>query len=180
LTQDLIDHGHYITGRDVSLKDADGNGRLTLNELGGNPYSFDPKFTPLYLVVPFCGACTDTSHSLDTGLGVTTLSPRQVYIAKGVDFSNTVTHTGFIELARALDGGDALRLQAFVDTLDNDRFVSYGFPGSYRTRIGEARLRFDFKRDAFDGRLTTQNILGASYRYVHAAAKESFNSGVIA
>ena len=180
LTQSLIDSGTYITGRDTSLKDADGNGRLTLNELGGNPYFYDPKFTALYLAVPYCGNCTDATHTLDSGIGTTHLSPRTVYIAPGVDFSNTATHTGFVELANVLDNGDKIRLQGFVDTLSNDRFVSYGFPGSYRTLISELRARYDFRRDAFDGRLTAQNVVGASYRYVHAAAKESFNSGVIA
>ncbi|RZI98705.1 MAG: TonB-dependent receptor, partial [Rubrivivax sp.] len=47
LTQNLIDGGTYITGRTTSLADADGNGRLTLNELGGNPYAFDPAFRAL-------------------------------------------------------------------------------------------------------------------------------------
>ena len=180
LTQTLIDHSTYITGRNTSLKDADGNGRLTLNELGGNPYNFDPGFTALYQVVPFCGACTDAAHTLDAGVGTTQLSPRTVYIAKGVDFSNTITHTALFQLTRALDGGDTLRLEAFGDILSNDRFVSYGFPASYGSEIFEARARYDFKRDAFGGRLTTQNILGGSWRYVHAIAKESFNSGVIA
>ncbi|MES2295159.1 MAG: TonB-dependent receptor [Pseudomonadota bacterium] len=178
LTQNLIDNGTYITGRNTSLTDADGNGRLTLNELGGNPYFFDPNFKPLYIPVPGCGACIDTTHALDTGTGTTHLSPRTVYLAPGVDFSDTVTHTGFVELARAFDGGDRVRLQGFVDTLSNDRFVSYGFPGSYRTLIGETRARYDFDRDF--GAITTRNILGASWRYVHAIGKESFNSGVIA
>ena len=178
LTQQLIDTGTYITGRNTSLKDADGNGRLTLNELGGNPYFFDPNFKPLYIAVPGCGTCVDATHALDTGAGTTHLDGRTVYIARGVDFSNTVTHTGFVELVRALDGGDRVRLQGFVDTLSNDRFVSYGFPGSYRTLIGEGRLRYDFARDF--GAITTQNIVGASYRYVRATGKESYNSGVIA
>ncbi len=178
LTQQLIDNGTYITGRNTSLKDADGNGRLTLNELGGNPYFFDPNFKPLYIAVPGCGACVDATHALDTGVGTTHLDGRSVYIAPGVDFSNTVTHTGFVELVRALDGGDRIRLQGFVDTLSNDRFVSYGFPGSYRTLIGEVRARYDFARDFGD--ITTQNIVGASYRYVHAIGKESYNSGAIA
>jgi iron complex outermembrane recepter protein len=178
LTQSLIDTGAYITGRNTSLADADGNGRLTLNELGGNPYFFDPNFRPLYIPVPGCGACTDATHTLDTGLGTTHLNPRTIYLAPGVDFSNTITHTGFVELARMFDNGDRVRLQGFVDTLANDRFVSYGFPGSYRTLIGETRARYDFARDF--GLFTTQNILGASYRYVHAIGKESFNSGVIA
>ena len=178
LTQSLVDTGAHITGRNTSLADADSNGRLTLNELGGNPYFFGPNFKPLYIPVPGCGSCTDATHALDTGVGTTHLSPRTVYIARGVDFSNTVTHTGFVELARDLDDGDKARLQGFVDTLSNDRFVSYGFPGSYRTLILETRARYDFNRDL--GALTTQNVVGASYRYVQAAGKESFNSGVIA
>ena len=180
LTQALIDNGNYITGRNTSLKDVDGNGRLTLNEFGGNPYTFSPAFQPLYLAVPYCGSCTDAAHTLDSGFGTTWISRRTVYIAPGVDFSNTITHTGFLELSRSLDNGDAFRLQAFADTLSNDRFVSYGFPGSYRTQIAETRARYDFKRDAFDGRLTSQTVAGVSYRYVHAIGKESFNSGVIA
>jgi iron complex outermembrane recepter protein len=173
LTQALIDNGTYITGRNTSLKDADGNGRLTLNELGGNPYTFDPNFHPLA-----CAGCTDAAHQLDSGFGTTTLDPRTVYIAREVDFSNTITHTAFLEAARALGEGESLRLQLFGDVLQNDRFVSYGFPGSYRTQIGELRLRYDLARDF--GRLKTQTVAGGSWRIVHAIGKESFNSGVIA
>lgn len=173
LTQALIDNGTYITGRNTSLKDADGNGRLTLNELGGNPYFFDPKFVALA-----CAGCNDAAHKLDTGVGTTTIDPRTVYIARGVDFSGTATHTVVLEAAKVLGDGESLRLQLFGDSLENDRFVSYGFPGSYRTQIGEARLRYDLKRDF--GLLKTQTVAGGSYRYVHAIGKESFNSGAIA
>ncbi len=173
LTQNLIDSGTYITGRNTSLKDADGNSRLTLNEFGGNPYFFDPKFQPLA-----CFACQDAAHKLDTGFGTTTLDRRTVYLARGVDFSNTITHTAFLEAADMLDDGESLRLQLFGDVLQNDRFVSYGFPGSYRTQIFETRLRYDLKRDF--GRVKTQTVAGLSWRYTHAIGKESFNSGVIA
>jgi iron complex outermembrane receptor protein len=172
LTQALINNGTYITGHNTSLADADGNGRLTLDELGGNPYAYDPNFVPLA-----CVGCEDAAHRLDTGFGTTHLDPRTVYIARGVDFSNTITHTGFIEAGRPLGPG-TVRLQLFADTLSNDRFVSYGFPGYYRTGIGEARLRYDVSHDF--GRLATQTVAGASYRQVHATAKESYNSGVIA
>ena len=78
-----------------------------------------------------------------------------------------------------MDG--TFRPSGFVSIrLSNDRFVSYGFPGSYRTQIGEARARYDFKADAFDGDVTSQSVVGASYRYVHAIGKESYNSGFIA
>jgi iron complex outermembrane receptor protein len=173
LTQNLIDSGTYITGRNTSLKDRDGNGRLTLDELGGNPYLFDPNFQALA-----CAGCQDAAHRLDTGFGTTRLDPRTVYVARGVDFSNTATHTMFLEAADALDDDQSIRLQLFGDILQNDRFVSYGFPGSYRTQIFEARLRYDLKRDF--GLLKTQTVTGLSWRYVHAIGRESFNSGVIA
>ncbi|MCP5411288.1 MAG: TonB-dependent receptor plug domain-containing protein [Alphaproteobacteria bacterium] len=173
LTQPLIDRGTYITGRNTSVVDTDGNGRLTPNELGGNPYAYDPGFTPLA-----CMSCVDAAHRLDSGYGGTWLDRRSVYVARGVDFSNTVTHTGFLEVARDLDDGQSLRLQLFADTLSNDRFVSYGFPGSYRTSIGEARLRYDVRRDI--GAVKTQTVAGLSYRHVHARGRESYNSGVIA
>lgn len=173
LTQTLIDNGNYITGRNTSLRDRDGNGRLTMDEFGGNPYTFGPNFVPLA-----CAGCQDAAHRLDAGLGTTKLDPRTVYVARGVDFSNTITHTAFLEAADALDENQSLRLQLFGDVLQNDRFVSYGFPGSYRTQIFEARLRYDLKRDF--GLLKTQTVAGLSWRYVHATGKESFNSGVIA
>ena len=172
LTQALIDNGTYLTGRNTSLVASNGK-YLTFNDLGGNPYTFDPNFHALA-----CAGCQDAAHLLNTGVGTTTLSRRTVYIAKGVDFSNTITHTAFLEAAETIGDGQMLRLQGFADVLQNDRFVSYGFPGSYRTQIGEARLRYDLKRDF--GLLKTQTVAGLSYRYVHAIGKESFNSGVIA
>jgi iron complex outermembrane recepter protein len=172
LTQALIDNGTYITGRNTSLQASNGK-YLTFNDLGGNPYAFDPNFQALA-----CAGCQDAAHTLNSGVGTTILSSRTVYIAKGVDFSNTITHTAFAEAADDLGDGQVLRLQLFGDVLQNDRFVSYGFPGSYRTQIGEARARYDLKRDF--GLLKTKTVAGLSYRYVHAIGKESFNSGVIA
>ena len=177
LTQDLIDSSTYITGSNTSLS-THGKPKLTFNDLGGNPYIFSPTYTPLYIVTPGCGACTDATHTLDSGLGTATLDRRTVYVAPDVDFSNTITHTGLAELSRSLDDGGTIRLQTFIDTLANDRFVSYGFPASYRTLISETRARYDFTEDF--GRLTMMSVAGASYRYVGAVGKESFNSGVIA
>jgi len=171
LTQALIDSGTYITGRNTSVRDADGNGRLTLNELGGNPYFYDPAFRAL--AIP---GGTDAAHRLDSGLGTTRLSRRTVHAADP-DFSRSDTHTGFVELRRDFSG-DALRLQLFTDGLDNDRFVSYGFPASVRVRLGEARLRYDFDRQ-WDA-VAARTVIGVSYRLTSARDRQSFNSGVIA
>ena len=180
LTQDLIDNQTYITGRNTSLVDANGDGRLELNEFGGNPYYYDPNFKSLLLTPQFGGPATDAAHTLDTGVGTTKLSPRTIYIAKGVDFSNTITNTGFLQFAKSLGDLGNAKLEMFYDSLSNDRFVSYGFPASYRTYIYEARLSDTVEWDAFDGALTTDTVFGASYRYTDAVGKESYNSGVIA
>src|SRR6202012_2564290 len=113
LTQALIDNGTYVTGRNTSLQAANGK-YLTFNELGGNPYTFDPNFHALA-----CVACQDAAHRLDGGLGTPTLDPRTVYLARGVDFSNTITHPAFLEAADDLGDGQMLRLQLFGDVLQN-------------------------------------------------------------
>lgn len=188
LTQDLIDNGNYQAGRDTSLTDADGNGRLTLNELGGNPYFFSPNFKALYQIgfyttPPAAGCspnfnCIDATHTLDTGVATKKLDRRTVYIAPGVDFSNTFTHTGFLQFGKSLGTGGNAKLELFYDSLKNERFVSYGFPASYRSEIYEGRLSDTFTLDL--GEVKTETVVGASYRYTHGIGKESFNSGVIA
>ena len=82
LTQDLIDNGTYITGRDTSLVDSDGNGRLTPSEIGYYPYA-----SAMYLAY-YGYPTTDAKHTLDTGVGTTKLSPRTVYVS-AADFSKT-------------------------------------------------------------------------------------------
>ena len=165
ITQALIDHGTYVTGRDTTLKDLDGNGRLTPNEIGpggliagyfGFPPGIDPRFT------------------LDTGVGTTKLSPRTVFVSDA-DFSNTTTRTAYADLARDLGAAGTVKLQLFYDDLDNKRFVSYGFPADYQAGTAEARASWIVAHDF--GALQTHNVLGAAFRHYDGTQKESFNGG---
>ena len=166
LTQALIDKGLYVTGRDTTLVDKDGNGRLTPNEVGpggliqgyfGFPPAPDPRFT------------------LDTGIGTTTLSPRTVFISNR-DFSDTDTATAYADLGRKVGAG-TVKLQLFYDSLSNQRFVSYGFPADYEAHVGEARASWATPFSL--GALTGQSVLGASLRGYRGTGKESFNGGNI-
>ena len=168
LTQALIDRGVYTTGRDSTLVDKDGNGRLTPNEVGpggliqgyfGFPPGPDPRFT------------------LDTGIGTTTLSPRTVFISSR-DFSDTDTATAYFDLARKVGEG-AVKLQLFYDDLSNQRFVSYGFPAAYQAHVEEARLSWTTPFSLADGALKGQSAVGGSIRADRATGKESFNGGNI-
>ena len=180
LTQDLIDHGTYTTGRDTSLVDTDGNGRLTLNEItgnnGANPYFYDPRFKPLYQAY-YGFPSSDAAHSLDVGVGTTKLSPRTVYISNA-DFSKTRTNTLYWDLAKELTPDSAIKLQLFYDDQENKRFVSYGYPSWFDSSVWEARVTYNFAYDA--GIVTTKSFVGASYRDFSGRRRESYNSGVIA
>ncbi len=168
LTQDLIDNGTYITGRDTSLVDADGNGRLTPSEIGG----------ALYL--PYYGfPSTDAAHTLDTGVGTTKLSPRTVYIS-GADFSKTATNTLYFDIARKLSPDSAIKLQLFYDDLENRRFVSYGYPARFDSKVWEARATYEFANRFLDDAVVAHSFVGASYRSFKGRRRESYNSGLIA
>lgn len=169
ITQDLIDNGTYITGQDTTLVDTDGNGYLTPNELGGfglSSYYFgfppgaDPRFT------------------LDSGVGTTQLDQRTVHISDA-DFSDTTTLTLFADVVKEI-GDDAVKLQLFYDQLDNQRFVSYGFPADYKAQVIEGRLTYDFLYEPEEAPITLNGSVGASHRAYDATKRESFNSGRIA
>ncbi|MFZ0266109.1 TonB-dependent siderophore receptor [Caulobacter sp.] len=171
LTQDLIDHQTYITGRDTTLVDADGNGRLTPGEVGFYPFG-----SALY--IPYYGfPATDANHTLDTGVGTTKLDPRTVYVSTA-DFSKTWTNTLYADLAKRFDDDSVLKLQLFYDDQENKRFVSYGYPAWFDSSVWEARASYAFKRQF--GAVDAETILGAGYRAFDGRRRESFNSGMIA
>ncbi|MGR4864144.1 TonB-dependent siderophore receptor [Caulobacter sp. LARHSG274] len=171
LTQDLIDHRTYVTGRDTTLVDADGNGRLTPGEVGFYPFG-----SALY--IPYFGfPATDANHTLDAGVGTTRLSPRTVHISTA-DFSKTRTNTLYFDLARRFDDDSTLKLQLFYDDQENKRFVAYGYPAWFDSSVWEARASYAFSRDF--GVIGAQSIVGASYRRFEGRRRESFNSGMIA
>ncbi|MFZ5730981.1 MAG: TonB-dependent receptor [Phenylobacterium sp. RIFCSPHIGHO2_01_FULL_70_10] len=171
LTQELIDDQTYITGRDTTLTDANGDGKLTPNEIGFYPYA-----SALYLAY-YGFPQSDANHTLDTGVGTTKLDPRTVYISDA-DFSHTWTRTAYFDLVKDFDNGSALKFQLFYDDLKNKRFVSYGYPAYFDSWVGEARVTYNFDYDlAF---MTSQSFVGASYRKFDGNRKESYNSGLIA
>jgi iron complex outermembrane receptor protein len=71
-----------------------------------------------------------------------------------------------------------LKLQLFYDDQENKRFVSYGYPAWFDSSVWEARASYAFKRDV--GAVSTETIVGASYREFDGRRRESFNSGMIA
>ncbi len=171
LTQDLIDNRTYVTGRDTTLRDLDGNGRLTPNEIGSYPYA-----SALYL--PYYGfPSSDALHTLDVGVGTTKLGRRTVYISPA-DFSKTNTQTLYFDLVRDLGEDRSIKLQLFHDRQDNKRFVSYGYPSAVDAKVSEVRLTYAFPTDV--GAVRARTLVGGAHRWFEGRRRESYNSGLIA
>ena len=167
ITQQLIDEQLYFTGRDTTVVDLDGNGRFTPDEAGGG-------FVTGYFGFP---PTVSDRYTLDEGIGLAPLDPRTVFISDR-DFSDTATNTFYAELSKEI-GDSSLHLELFYDDLENQRFVSYGFPADYDSAAWEARVHYDFGFELFDGAVSTTNTVGAGYRSQEAVKMESFNSGFI-
>ncbi|UAK25642.1 TonB-dependent siderophore receptor [Sphingomonas nostoxanthinifaciens] len=168
LTQDLVDHGTYITGRDTSLVDTDGNGRLTPNEAGMK--SFHNQYNG---VSP--GPVTARS-TLDAEVGTTHLSTRDISISDR-DFSNTTTQTYYADIGKTFDDA-SVKLSYFRDALKSDRFFSYGFPASYKSHVQEFRFTYDQKLVLADW-LKLNTVAGASYRWFAGRKYESYLGGFV-
>lgn len=168
LTQDLVDNGNYITGRDTSLVDLDGNGRLTPNEAGTK--SFHNQYTG---AAP--GPVTARS-TLDTGVGTTKLSMRDISISDR-DFSNTTTQTYYADFGKSFEDS-SVKLSYFRDALKSDRFFSYGFPASYKSHTQEFRFTYNQKLTPADW-VKVDTVLGASYRTFGGRKYESYLGGFV-
>ena len=180
ITQNLINNGTYITGRNASplLVDTNGDGRIDSNEAGSykpyGPYGGAFAELPCYYY-----GCTNGVHQLTTDVGTAHLSPQTVDISNA-DFSRTTTYTTYFNVAKKLTDRSGLKFELFYDDLNNERFVSYGFPASYQTYVTEGRATYNFDFDAWSGAFKSKSFVGASYRYTDAHLRESFNSGIIA
>lgn len=163
LTQDLVDNQTYVRGRDTTIVDRDGNGRLTPNEIGA---TLTRGYTPG--VVP----AIDQRFVLDTGLGVSKISPRDVFISDA-DFAEAETQTYYVDFGKRFSEKHVLKAQVFYDRLATKRFVSYGFPAAYDTWVAEGRLTYNGEFATPDRELVTKLVTGLSWRTFEGNRKES-------
>ncbi|QIB65315.1 hypothetical protein [Kineobactrum salinum] len=154
---------------DTSVIDSNGDGRIDPEESNGSfitgYFGFPPNL--------------DERFSLDTDLGTTVLNPRDVFVSEA-DFSDSRTDTFFVELAHQLNDEVRLRLQGFYDALENERFVSYGFPASYGSEVWELRGSVDFILDKEALGLTSHHVAGLSWRELDGVRRENYNLGFTA
>jgi len=178
LTQSLIDNGTYITGRNTALSASPGASYLTPAQtvVGGQGYyPYGVGFDQAYFGAPV----SDPRFVLNTGVGTTQLSPRTVYISNQ-DFSKTFTPTLYMGLSKKLQDGAALKFQLFYTALENQRYVSYGFPAWFRAQAVEGRVSYENALKVLDGFVTAKTVAGVSTRFTYSRDQQSYDSGLIA
>ncbi len=176
VTQNLIDNGVYITGRDTDLVDLDGSGMIEYGEI-------DAAFgawggTSNIRQIKEYGGKNNPKFALDEGVGTTKLSRRNV-MADDADYNDSRTFTAYAGLQKEMANGSVLAVKAFIDDIENQRFTSFGFAADYDARALEGRVTYSFP-SRFGQHVSADTVVGAGYRDHTAKQYESFLSGYIA
>lgn len=174
VTQDLIDNGTYVTGVDTDLRDINGDGRLTPDEVDAAVGSFFGT-SNIRQFVDF-GVFPGAAFALDQNVGTATLDPRTVFISDQ-DIADSETATAYADLAINAGADRTLRLQAFFDSMNGDLYQSYGFAAQYDSDVVELRASYEFPLEVAGIELS--NIAGVSWRHYENRTRQTFLSGYL-
>ena len=176
VTQELIDNGTYITGRDTDLQDLDGDGYLSYAEIDAG-VGASWGLSNLRQIKEYGGA-NRTEFALDEGVGTTTLDGSNIFADPG-DYNDSETLTGYASLAHEGANGNRLAFELFSDHIENQRYNSFGFGADYEATAVELRGSYSFHTELGED-LQADSVVGAAYRTHEAQQYESFLSGYIA
>lgn len=177
VTQDLIDHGTYTTGAPSSM--ASRGDVLFPDDVRTNITSgvgFPPGSGNSKLDV-FCQSysnCFFDPNDPNAGLknvGTTKLDRNKVFTDKK-DKGESTAATAYFDLIWSLDNDMELKNQFFYDSLDHNKYTSYGFTADYDAYTWEDKVSLSFPFQVGD--VSTSNIVGVNYRYYSAIDRESF------
>ncbi len=175
LTQDLIDSGRYLTGRDTDLADVDGNGRLTPNEVDaavGTTFGASNIRT----FIDFGVFAVPDAYGLDSGIGMTQLDTRTVFLSNQ-EIADSDSITAYMDLNKDINDS-AISLELFYDRIDGDLYVSTGFAAQQEMEVFEVRAGYETMIDLRGG-VTADIFLTASHRIYESELRENFLSGYL-
>ena len=176
LTQDLVDNGTYITGRDTDLVDLNGSGRLTPDEIDVVVGTFFGTSNIRSLIdFGFFGA--PPAYNLDTGIGTGTLDPRNVFLAPGEEIQNATNKTFYLDYVKNFSNS-SLKFQLFYDDLVGDLGQSTGFAAQHVTNATEFRVSYD-TNFTFSDSSGMDLFVTASRRDFDSELRENFLSGYL-
>lgn len=163
LTQDLIDHDRYISGRPIAQIAAPGAAYITpadIVAMGG--------------VTKYFATSSDYSK-LDPATVETVKLSHRVLLTSPYDFGDASTTTAYLDLIHALGPGQ-IKLQGFHDEMRADSYNGYGFAKSLRDQADEFRLTY-LAAFAPWSWLDANLMTGAGYRRYEADEGYDFARG---
>jgi iron complex outermembrane receptor protein len=168
VTQQLVDSGTYLAGtpvvnlagKDYNLNPSNFQAATLLN------FAYAANYAPVFLATPQASLYALDPKTIHT----THLNNDQIFI-DSPDFSDAVTYTGYFDLIRDVKDGVRFRNQTFYDSLDHQKFSTYGFGANYTPSVIENKssLEYAFKAGRW---LRAQTISGFSYRHSDVIAGE--------
>lgn len=176
VTQDLIDNGTYITGRDTDLQDLNGDGQLNPGEVDAVVGTFFGA-SNIRTFVDFGVFGFPDAYALDTGVGTAQIDPRNVFLSPGDEIQDAETITIYGDLSKEVGNGSAT-LQLFYDSADILSNVSYGFASAQDIDILEVRGSVTQEFEVNDD-LKIDIHASASYRRYESELQEHFLSGYL-
>jgi len=176
LTQDLVDNGTYITGRDTDIQDLNGDGQLNPAEIDAVVGTFFGA-SNIRTFIDFGVFGFPDAYALDTGVGTAQLDPRNIFLSPGDEIQNAETITIYGDLSKEVGNGIA-KLQLFYDSADSQNNVSYGFASQQDIEIFEVRGSITQEFEVSDA-FSADVHLVASYRSYDSTLQEHFLSGYL-
>lgn len=168
VTQQLVDSGTYLSGTPaVNLAGSDYN----LNPRNFQPaqllnFAFQQNFASVLLGTPQAAFYALDPKTIKT----VHLDHSQIFI-DSPDFSDAVTYTGYFDLIRDFKDGNKIKNQTFYDSLDHQKYSTYGFAANYTPDVFENKTSFDYAFAAGKW-LRAQTTSGFSIRHSTVTAGE--------
>ncbi len=177
VTQDLIDNGTYITGRDTDLQDLDGNGRLTPNEIDAVVGTFFGT-SNIRTLIDFGFFFLPDAYVLDQGVGTAQLDRRTVLLTEDNELQDSDTYAIYFDAEYEFSDGSIFSLEFFYDDLEARIGQSTGFAAEHDVSVWEIRGAYQFNINGGNG-FEVDVHAQVDHRHYDSELRENFLSGYL-
>ena len=166
VTQNLIDHGQYLSGAPLVNVAKPGEAGISANDVFPGQllaFAFAPNyFAPIFLSPAY--GYQNYLFALDPATVKTVqLSPHQIQ-AEASDFAKTDSPTAYFDVVAHLGAESTLKNQTFADSMNHLKYSSYGFAARYKEFVFENRTTYDGSFRLGDS-VKVKDSAGFAFRY---------------
>ncbi|MDB6095670.1 MAG: putative TonB-dependent receptor [Verrucomicrobia bacterium] len=160
ITQETVDHGTYLSGQPLVNLDTNGNGVISVPELG--VYSFAVRYgtNPASIVLPASFALNPATIKL------TTVDGNAIFTEPG-DYAKATSACYFIDLINDLNADLIFKNQLFLDTTRRAKETTQGFATQASGLQFEEKISVEQRMEPFKW-LKMANSAALSFRYLDA------------